>query len=202
MTEITKEQALQLARKTLRQEIDSLQSLEESLGDSFWQVAQLLSSSSGLIWMTAVGTSDAVAARFAHILTCCGVRAMTLPPSDGLHGHAGIIQPGDILIAMSRGGESADVIQMAVIANDRGAMTVAFVHDTASSLAHACRYILPIQSPQEHELLGLLATTSTVVFSAMCDALCAVVAEAKGFSPEEFAKIHPAGAVGKALTGT
>lgn len=199
MTEIDKQQAYQLARQTLRQEIECLQSLAEALDDSFWQVAQLLIDCKGMIWLTAVGTSAAVAARFAHLLTCCGVRAIPLPPSDGLHGHAGIIQPDDILIALSRGGESVDVVAMASIANDRGARTIAFVHDTGSPLAHACRYNLPIQSPQAHELQGLLATTSTVVFSAMCDALCAVVAQAKGFSAEEFAKVHPAGAVGKTL---
>jgi arabinose-5-phosphate isomerase len=126
---------------------------------------------------------------------------MFLPPSDGLHGHSGIIQPGDLLIAMSRGGESSDVIQMAQIAGERGATTLAFVHDTRSELARACQVVLPIQSPQEYELMGYLATTSTLAYSAICDALCAVVQKATGYTPEQFARTHPGGAVGRSLSG-
>lgn len=197
-----REKALDLAKQTLLQEVETLQSLAEGLEDAFWQVANLLSTCSGMIWITAVGTSATVAARFAHILTCSGARSMFLSPSDGLHGHTGVIQPEDILIAMSRGGETAEVIQMVRIANDREAKTVAFVNDTDSSLAHACQYILPIQSPHRYELMGYLATTSTVAYSAVCDALCAVVLDAKGYTPEEFARTHPGGAVGQVLSSS
>lgn len=185
----------------MQQEIETLQALIYNLDESFWQVAQLLIACQGVIWVTAVGTSAAVGARFAHILTCCGTRSMFLPPSDGLHGHSGIIQPGDLLIAMSRGGESSDVIQMAQIAGERGATTLAFVHDTRSELARACQVVLPIQSPQEYELMGYLATTSTLAYSAICDALCAVVQKATGYTPEQFARTHPGGAVGRSLSG-
>ena len=197
-----REKALDLAKQTLLQEADTLQALADNLDDTFWQVASLLSTCSEMIWITAVGTSAAVATRFAHILTCCGSRSMFLSPSNGLHGHAGVIQPEDILIAMSRGGETEEVIQMALIANDREANTVAFVNNTDSSLAHACRYILPIQSPHQYELMGYIATTSTVAYSAVCDALCAVVLDAKGYTPEKFAKTHPGGAVGRALSSS
>jgi arabinose-5-phosphate isomerase len=89
---------------------------------------------------------------------------------------------------------------MVLIANQRGASTVAFVNNTDSTLARSCQYILPIPSPQEFELGGYLATTSTVAFSAMCDALCAVMIAEKGFDPKEFGTTHPGGAVGEVLT--
>ena len=76
---------------------------------------------------------------------------------------------------------------------------MAFVHDAGSSLARACRHVLPIRSPQAYELMGYLATTSTVAFCAMCDALCAVVLDAKGYTAEQFAGTHPGGAVGRVL---
>lgn len=200
MREIDRAQAFELAKKTMQQEAETIQALIVNLDEAFWQVAQLLTTCRGVIWVTAVGTSAAVGARFAHILTCCGARAMFLSPSDGLHGHSGVIQPADLLIAMSRGGETSDVIQMAQIAGEREAITVAFVHDTGSTLAHTCRYLLPIQSPPEYELMGYLATTSTLAYSAMCDAICAVVQETSGYTPEQFAQTHPGGAVGRALT--
>jgi arabinose-5-phosphate isomerase len=124
---------------------------------------------------------------------------MFLPPSDGLHGHIGVIHPGDLLVAMSRGGETSDVIQMVQIASERGAITIAFVHDTSSDLARACQHTLPIQSPQEYELMGYLATTSTLAYAAICDALCALVQQANGYTPEQFAQTHPGGAVGRSL---
>jgi len=199
MVEITEAQALKIGRSAIHQEVLTLQRLEEELSDPFWQCARLLIDCPGLVWITAVGTSAAVGARFAHILTCSGARSMFLSPSDGLHGHTNIMQAGDILVAMSRGGESQEVIQMVSIANQLGVKTIGFLHNLDSSLARISQYLLPIQSQQQDELMGYLATTSTVAFSAMCDALCAVVALAKGFTPEQLAIVHPGGAVGQVL---
>jgi arabinose-5-phosphate isomerase len=200
--ELDRGRALALAREVMSHETETLQALAEGLGDAFWECAQVLSNCSGLLWVTGVGTSAAVGERFAHILTCCGARSMFLSPADGLHGHAGVMTADDVLVAMSRGGESSEVNEMVHIANQREVATVAFVHDTRSTLALACRYVLPICSKQEYELMGYLATTSTVAYSAVCDALCAVVLEAKGHTPEQFAKTHPGGAVGRELVSS
>jgi len=124
---------------------------------------------------------------------------MFLSPADGLHGHTGVMTPDDLLVAMSRGGESSEVTQMAEIANQRGVTTVAFVHNTESTLARTCDYALPIRSKPEYELMRYVATTSTVASSAMCDALCAVVLKVKGYTPERLGQTHPGGAVGQAL---
>jgi arabinose-5-phosphate isomerase len=196
-------QALALAQQAIDQEIAALEALRAALAadqaEAFPQCARVLAECPGLIWTTGVGTSANMAARLAHLLTDCGVRAMFLAPGDGLHGHAGVISPGDVMVALSRGGASREVNQMVEIAGQRGATTLALVHDTDSPLARLCHYVLPVRSPAEAELLGFVATTSTVAFAAMGDALCAVVAQAKGYSPAEFAKIHPGGAVGERL---
>jgi arabinose-5-phosphate isomerase len=199
MTDSGRTAALELAQKILRQEADTIQELAAGLGDAFWECARLFSDCRGLIWTTGIGTSAIIAERLAHILTCCGARSMFLSPEQGLHGHTGVMTADDLLVAMSRGGESSEVNQMVSIANQRGVTTVAFVHKTDSTLARSCDYVLPIQSRQEYELMGYIATTSTVAFSAMGDALCAVVLEAKGYTPEQFSQTHPGGAVGQAL---
>jgi arabinose-5-phosphate isomerase len=105
----------------------------------------------------------------------------------------------DLLAALSRGGESNEVIQMVEIANLRKMTTIALVHNTDSRLARVAQHVLPIQSKREYELMGLVATTSTVVFSAVCDALSAVILKAKGYTAEELGQTHPGGAVGQAL---
>jgi arabinose-5-phosphate isomerase len=202
MPEIAKSQALEIGREAIHQEVLTLQKLGQELGEPFWQCARLLIDCPGLVWITGVGTSAAVGMRFAHILTDCGARSMFLSPSDGLHGHTNIMRPGDVLVAMSRGGESQEVIQMVSIAHQLGAKTIAFVHSLESSLARSAQYLLPVQSPREYELMGFMATTSTVAFSAVCDALCAVVAQAKGFTPEQLARVHPGGAVGQVLASS
>jgi arabinose-5-phosphate isomerase len=202
MPEIAKSQALEIGREAIHQEVLTLQKLGQELGEPFWQCARLLIDCPGLVWITGVGTSAAVGMRFAHILTDCGARSMFLSPSDGLHGHTNILRPGEVMVAMSRGGESQEVIQMVSIAHQLGAKTIAFVNSLESSLARNAQYLLPIQSPQEYELMGYMATTSTVAFSAVCDALCAVVAQAKGFTPEQLARVHPGGAVGRVLASS
>ena len=199
MPTLDRPQTILTGRKIIQQEVESLQDLSDTLGEGFWQCAQVLVNCQGLIWVTAVGTSSSVGARLAHILTCAGARSMFLSPSDGLHGHTGIMTADDLLIALSRGGESAEVIQMVQVANSRRTTTLAFVHKTDSTLARLCKYVLPVHSRQEYELMGYLATTSTVAFAAISDALCALVLEARGVTPESFALTHPGGAVGKVL---
>lgn len=192
-------QALALAQKTMHQEAETIEALAQGLDDSFWTCARLLSTCPGLIWVTGVGTSAAVSSRFAHILTDCGARSMFLSPEQGLHGHSAVMIPDDILVGMSRGGESSEVIQMARIANQRDVTTIAFVHNPDSTLAEVCQHVLRIHSPQAYELMEYVATTSTLAFSAMCDALSAVVLEFKGYTPEQLGQTHPGGAVGQAL---
>jgi len=191
--------AIKIGEEIFQQDVETLQNLLKSLGQSFVETVKRLCNCQGLVWITAVGTSAAVGMRFAHILTCSGQRSMFLSPSDGLHGHTNIFRKQDLLIAISRGGESQEVIQMVEIANHLGTDTLAFVSNPDSQLAKICKLTLLIPCKQEYELMGVLATTSTIAYSAMCDALCAIVAREKKFLPENFAKIHPGGAVGKTL---
>lgn len=188
-----------LARRILRQEMEAIAELAEGLDDAFWTCARLLSDCPGLIWVTGVGTSAAIGSRFAHILTDCGARSMFLTPADGLHGHSAVMTADDLMVAMSRGGESEEIVQMVQIANQRGVPTIALVHNTDSTVARTCQCVLPVRSRQEYELMGYVATTSTVAFAAMCDALSAVVLEVKGYTLEQLGQTHPGGAVGRAL---
>jgi len=189
----------QLAQTVIQQEIEALSTLANDLDERFSRVAQELGHCPGLIWVTGVGTSAAIGARFAHILTDCGARSMFLSPSDGLHGHSAVMGPDDLLVAMSRGGESREIIQMVELARIRQATSIGLVHNTDSTLAGVCDIVLPVRSKQEYELMGFVATTSTLVFCAICDALSALVLEAKGYTVEELGRAHPGGAVGKVL---
>jgi arabinose-5-phosphate isomerase len=193
-------EAIGLAQETIKHEADALAALTRALGDAFWKTCGLIAGCKGIVWVTGVGTSGATGSRFAHILTDCGVRSIFLSPDLGLHGHSGAMAASEVLVAISRGGESAEVNAMVAIANARSLVTIAFVDSEASALARTCRHVLPIHSPKEYELGGYCATTSTVVCSAVCDAVCAVVLKLKGYSFEEFSGTHPGGAVGLAAS--
>jgi arabinose-5-phosphate isomerase len=199
-TELDRDQALALARRSMEQEVDALQALRQGLDERFYRAAVTIASCPGMVWTAGVGTSAAVAERFAHILNCCGRRSMFLHPSDSMHGHAGVMAEGDLLVAMSRGGESAEVNALVAIARRLGVSSIAMVHRTESTLAQACDLVLPVPSKQEYELQGVIATTSTVAYCAMCDALAAVAWEITGYTLEKFGRTHPGGAVGKLFT--
>jgi D-arabinose 5-phosphate isomerase GutQ len=189
-----------LAVETIRRESEAVAAVAPAFGDGFWKTCELIAHCKGIVWVTGVGTSGMVGARFAHILTDCGVRSIFLSPDIGLHGHSGAMAASEVLVAISRGGESGEVNAMVAIANHRRVATIAFVDNESSTLARTCRHVLPIRSPGEDELGGYCATTSTVVSSAVCDAICAVVLKLKGYTFAEFGGTHPGGAVGKAVS--
>ncbi|OGO10400.1 MAG: hypothetical protein A2Y93_10795 [Chloroflexi bacterium RBG_13_68_17] len=191
--------ALKLARQTITRQAECLRELSEGLDDRLWEVARLIVDRPGIVWVTGVGTSAAIGLRFAHILTDCGVRSIFLSPDMGLHGHSGALAAGEILLAVSRGGESREVNQMVEIANKRGLTTVALVHDTDSTLAHSCAMVLPVRSPKDYELGGYVATTSTVMACGMCDAVASIVLQLTGYTAEDLRLTHPGGAVGQVL---
>ena len=195
-----KAEALALARETIGHEAEAVAALVPALGDAFWKTCQLIAGCKGIVWVTGVGTSGIAGARFAHILTDCGVRSVFLSPDLGLHGHSGAMTASEVLVAISRGGESAEVNAMVIIANRRRLTTIAMVDNEASTMARTCRHVLPVHSPAEGELGGYCATTSTVVCLAVCDAICAVVLKFKGYTFAEFGGTHPGGAVGVAVS--
>lgn len=198
---LQKEEVFQIVQEVIHQDIKALELVQEKIGEEFYHCTKKILECKGIVWITGVGTSAYVGKRFAHILTCVGVRSIFLSPSEGLHGHSRVFQPTDLLVAISRGGESEEVIAMAQIAHRIGTPVLAFVQELHSRLAKFADLVLPIHSPKEYELGGYLATTSTVIYSAVCDAVCAVVLRGKGESLSSLIDTHPGGAVGKSLRG-
>lgn len=191
-------QALAIARRTLAQDAETLQALSNALDESFWIAARQIAACPGIVWVTGVGTSAAVGMRFAHVLTDCGVWSMFLPPDLGLHGHSGAMASGEVLVAISRGGESSEVNQMVEIANGLGVTTLALLGPSTTTLARLARGSLLIHTLDDYELGGYTATTSSLAASAVCDALAAVALQMTGYSPDRFRRTHPGGAVGRA----
>lgn len=149
--------------------------------------------------MTGAGTSRGVAERLAHLLTCSGVPSIFVHPGDGLHGFAATLTHPDLLLAISRGGETEEILHLARVAREREIPVIGLTEAADSPLAHLSTLVLHIPP---HPSLGAedyIPLSSSLAGAALGDALCAVVRLKRGFSPEAFKTLHPGGAVGKLL---
>jgi arabinose-5-phosphate isomerase len=147
------------------------------------------------------GTSHAVALRFAHLLSCCGTPALFLHPGDSQHGAAGAVRAEDVLVALSKGGETTEVNFLVNVARERGAKVIGITEKPASTLGKLSDITLEIKAPEGVDPYGMIATGSSLFNSAFCDALCIVLLNLRGYSLEQFGETHPGGAVGQKLKG-
>jgi D-arabinose 5-phosphate isomerase GutQ len=145
------------------------------------------------------GSSGFAAAKFAHSLCCVEKPAKFLPPSEAIHGGLGVISAGDVLVMVTRGGETAELMPILDLAIRRQAHVVGLTENLDSRLAHAAEVVVPLVVTRESDPLQTMATTSNLVVGALLDAVLAAVMVRTGYTTEKFAVIHPGGAVGARL---
>lgn len=184
-------------RQVIDAEATAVAAAAGALDESFVQAVELLLKCPGHVLTTGIGTSHAVALRLAHLLSCVGTPALFIHPADSLHGSAGAVRPGDVVFAISKGGESAEVNEFVEIAVRRGAHVVAVTENRGSHLGSMADVVLKVSSPPEiDQFSGMVSTGSSLVNSAVLDALCDVLLAARGYSAESFIATHPGGMVG------
>lgn len=156
----------------------------------------------GLIVFTGVGKSGIIAEKIAMTLTSTGTRALFLPPINFLHGDIGIVSSDDIVVLISKSGETEELLNLLPFIHRRKAKTVAFVSNEKSRLTKSCD--MNIFLPVEKELcpFDLAPTTSTAIQLIFGDVLAVALMNAKGFSLSEYAQTHPSGTLGKKMTLT
>lgn len=195
------QQILEMATGVIDTESRAVASLKEQLKPSLAQAARTILGCKGHIIVAGSGTSHAVALRFAHLLSCCGTPALFLHPGDSQHGSAGAVRAEDVLIALSKGGETAEVNFLANVARQRGASVIGITEKPDSTLGQISHIILEIEAPEGVDPYGMIATGSSLFNSALCDALCIVLLNLRGYSVDQFGQTHPGGAVGRKLKG-
>lgn len=189
-----------IAEKTVRMEASVVGSLVTGLDPGAFDVAaRLILTCAGKVLTGGAGTSHAVAWRLAHLLCCCGVPATFMHPGDAIHGGSGLIAPDDVVVLVSKGGQSQEVNAVARIARCLGASVIAVSGTASSPLADLADVVLVVPTPEDADLHGTIATGSSLAACALCDAICAVVASERGYSTDQFSRIHPGGAVGRRL---
>ncbi|HEX4936944.1 MAG TPA: KpsF/GutQ family sugar-phosphate isomerase, partial [Gemmatimonadaceae bacterium] len=196
---MTRDQAIAIGRRVVRQEAESLLEVEQRVDDGFAHAVDLVASCSGRVIVTGVGKSGLIARKIAATLTSTGTPATFLHPTESLHGDLGIVGDDDVAILLSKSGESEELLTLLSHLTRFGVRTVALVGNRASSLARECNAVLDAWVREEACPHDLAPTTSTTVALALGDALAVAVLERKGFRREDFARFHPGGSLGRKL---
>ena len=187
-------------KRVLREEGEAIARLERELdSDSLLETARALAACKGRIILSACGTSAMAARKIAHSLCCIERPALFLIPSDAVHGGLGVLQPGDILILISKGGNTGEVTRLIPACKSKGALLIGVSENPASQLAREADIYLRVGVEREPDAFNMLATASTLAVIAAFDAICVALMKLTGYTKEQFAVIHPGGAVGDRL---
>jgi arabinose-5-phosphate isomerase len=190
------------ARRVLHAEAGAVAGLADRIDDRFAEAVELLFAVRGRVIVTGVGKSGIIARKIAATLTSTGTPASFLHPVDGLHGDLGLVSRDDLGIFVSKSGRSSELAGLMEHIVRLGLPTIALTGDTSSTLAQNATVALDCGVNEEACPMDLAPTSSTTAALAMGDALAMVLLQRKGFQPEDFARFHPGGALGKRLTVT
>lgn len=186
-----------LARSVIEADQKAVHAALEAVDEEFVQVARLLAGAEGKVLVTGSGTSGAIAARAAHMLSVCGCPAFYLPPDDGLHGGLGVLQRDDLLIALSKGGGSAGLNEFCSRAKSLCRAVIAVTAAPKSALAGIADHVVALKLDDDADLGGVVATGSSLATAAVLDALCEIARVSRGYNWRRLLFTHPSGAVGR-----
>lgn len=188
------DEILERSRALIRAEGEAVIAVAEQQGHAFVEAALLIAECSGVIMTTGSGTSGTIARRLAHLLGTCGMHAFFAHPADALHGPSASVQEGDILIAYSKAGRSAEINHFATVAKQRGGKVICITWDADSELGRLSDVALLARSGERGEGEGVLPFGSTLAAGAVSDALCLMAKSLRGFDLATLVQTHPSGA--------
>lgn len=192
-------QTLQLARETLDIEASALLQLKARLDDRFVKAVNMVLGVQGRVVVTGMGKSGHIGRKIAATLASTGTPAMFVHPGEASHGDLGMIQVIDLVLALSNSGESDELVAILPVLKRQGVPLIAMTGGLSSSLAQHADVVLDCSVDKEACPLNLAPTASTTAQLAMGDALAVALLDARGFKPEDFARSHPGGSLGRRL---
>lgn len=188
-----------IARRTLGIEMEALQNLRGSIDEKFCTAVEAIYRSGGRVVVTGIGKSAIVAQKIAATLNSTGTPALFMHAADAIHGDLGMIQPEDVVLCLSKSGDTAEIKVLIPLVKNRGNLLVGMVSNPGSWLGKRATHVLHTPIAQEADPNNLAPTASTTAQMAMGDALAMALLALRGFSAGDFAQFHPGGALGKQL---
>ena len=188
-----------LAKSTLNIEADSVRNLQKYINDDFVTCVKLIYESKGRVVITGIGKSAIIAQKIVATLNSTGTPAIFMHAADAIHGDLGTIQKDDVVICISKSGNTPEIKVLTPLLKTGGNTLIALVGNTSSYLAEQADYILNCTVEKEACPNNLVPTSSTTAQLALGDALAICLLDYRGFSKKDFAKFHPGGSLGKKL---
>jgi arabinose-5-phosphate isomerase len=189
----------EIAKQTLSIEAGSIMELREFIDDSFVEIVHLLDNMKGRLVVSGIGKSAIIGQKIVATLNSTGTPSIFMHAADAIHGDLGMVQQDDIVMIISKSGESPEIKVLITLIKNLGNKLIAMVGNLNASLALGADLVLNTTVSQEACPNNLAPTSSTTAQLAMGDALAVCLMEVKGFSSADFAKFHPGGSLGKKL---
>lgn len=190
---------IEIARRVLRTEADTLLALIDKVGEEFTRAVDLILHTTGKVVVTGMGKSGIICKKIAATFASTGTPAFFLHPGEATHGDIGMLTKDDTVIAVSNSGETEEVIKLLPLIKRVGVRLIAITGKRESTLARNGDVVLDIAVKEEACPMGLVPTASTTATLALGDALAVALLERKGFKEEDFALLHPGGTLGRRL---
>ncbi|MGC9457450.1 MAG: KpsF/GutQ family sugar-phosphate isomerase [Halothiobacillaceae bacterium] len=190
---------IDLGRSVLNAESDAIRALADRIDQQFVDACNLLFGCRGRVVVTGMGKSGHVGGKIAATLASTGTPAFFVHPGEASHGDLGMVTAQDVLLVLSNSGETSELLALLPGIKRLGLSMVALTGRPDSTLARAATVHLDVGVDREACPLNLAPTTSTTAALAMGDALAVALLDARGFTPEDFARAHPGGALGRRL---
>lgn len=188
-----------IMKQAFQREQETILATSERMNPEAFEQAVHALAEAPRIAATGCGHSGIACMHFAHLMCCAEKPARFLSPAEAVHGAAGFMQSGDVLVWASRGGKTDELFPILDICHKKSVTVIGITERPESELAKESDIILPIRVTEETDKYNCQGTSSFVAVTVVCDALQAAVIELTGYQNEQFALIHPGGAVGKRL---
>jgi len=195
----TREEIKQIALQTILAELEAVRGLQPAVNDDFASVVELILNSRGRVVITGIGKSAIIANKIVSTLNSTGTPAIFMHAADAIHGDLGMIQENDLVMCLSKSGETPEIKVLIPLLKQHGNKMVALVGNINSYLAKTADFILDVTVPKEACPYNLAPTASSTAQMVMGDALAVTLLECRGFSRGDFARLHPGGALGKKM---
>lgn len=197
---MTDQKMISEVERVIRAEAEELLKLSERFDkEAVLKTADALQNCRGKVVLAGCGTSGQAAKKIAHTLCCIEIPAVYMCPADAVHGELGLLQEGDVLILISKGGNTEELVTLIPACKTKKALLIGVSENPESAIAKNADIYLEIKTDREPDPFNMLATASTLAVISLFDGICIALAQRKGFTRDQFAVIHPHGAVGARL---
>ena len=190
---------IELAIQIIENEANAIIGLKSRIDDDFQKIVEMMLKCKGNLVFSGIGKSALIAQKIVATMNSTGTTAVFMHAADAIHGDLGIVREGDVVVILSKSGETPEIKVLVPLIKLRGNKIVAMVGNRKSYLAQQADFVLDVSVNDEAIPDSLAPTSSTTAQLVMGDALALILMRCRGFSTDDFAKFHPGGALGKQL---